>query len=88
MTEPTYTIKEIMDIQFKGIDHKLDDIRNTLKEQNVQTEKRFTQLERELEDIRSTQDEQSKDITKFKTVWTIGGTIGASLIAFFANKIF
>lgn len=79
--EPTYTIKEIMELQFKGIDHKLDVITSALKEQNTQTEKRFRQIEQDIEDLRL-------ESAKYKTIWGIGATVGASLIAFFANRIF
>lgn len=79
--EPTYSIKEIMELQFKGIDHKLDSISNTLKEQNVQTEKRFSAIEKDIDELRI-------ESARYKTVWGIGATIGASLIAFFANKMF
>lgn len=79
--EPTYTIKEIMELQFKGIDHKLDVITSALKEQNTQTEKRFKQIEQDIEDLRL-------ESAKYKTIWGIGATVGASLIAFFANRIF
>lgn len=79
--EPAYTIKEIMELQFKGIDHKLDSIFSTLKEQNTQTEKRFKQIEEDIEELRL-------ESAKYKTVWGIGATVGASLIAFFANRLF
>ena len=79
--EPTYTIKEIMELQFKGIDHKLDAIVSTLKDQNIQTEKRFTQIEKDIDDLRL-------ESARYKTVWGIGATIGASMVAFLLNKIF
>lgn len=79
--EPTYSIKEIMELQFKGIDHKLDSISNTLKDQNVQVEKRFAQIEKDIDELRL-------ESARYKTIWGIGATVGASLIAFFANKIF
>lgn len=79
--EPTYSIKEIMELQFKSIDHKIDAILSTLKEQNVLTEKRFAQIEKDIDELRI-------ETAKYKTIWGIGATIGASLIAFFANKIF
>ena len=79
--EPSYTIKEIMELQFRGIDHKMDAILNTLKDQNIQTEKRFTQIEKDIDDLRM-------ESAKYKTVWGIGATIGASLVAFVLNKIF
>ena len=79
--EPTYSIKEIMELQFKSMDHKLDTIFSTLKDQNVQTEKRFTQIEKDIDDLRM-------ETARYKTIWGIGATVGASLIAFFANRIF
>lgn len=79
--EPTYSIKEIMELQFKGIDHKLDAIVSTLKDQNIQTEKRFAQIEKDIDELRI-------ESARYKTIWGIGATVGASLIAFFANKIF
>lgn len=79
--EPSYTIKEIMELQFKGIDHKLDAIVNTLKDQNIQVEKRFAQIEKDIDDLRL-------ESAKYKTIWGIGATIGASLVAFVLNKVF
>lgn len=79
--EPTYTIKEIMELQFKGIDHKMDSILATLRDQNIHTEKRFSQIEKDIDDLRM-------ESARYKTVWGIGATLGASLIAFFANRIF
>lgn len=70
-----------MELQFKGIDHKLDSISNTLKDQNVQVEKRFAQIEKDIDELRL-------ESARYKTIWGIGATVGASLIAFFANKIF
>ena len=79
--EPSYTIKEIMELQFKGIDHKMDAILATLKDQNIQTEKRFTQIEKDIDELRL-------ESARYKPVWGIGATIGATLIAFVLNKIF
>lgn len=79
--EPSYTIKEIMELQFKGIDHKMDSILSTLKDQNVQTEKRFAQIEKDIDDLRL-------ESARYKTVWGIGATIGATIIAFALNRIF
>jgi hypothetical protein len=88
MTEPTYTIKEIMDIQFKGIDHKLDDIKNALKEQNLNSEKRFIALEADLKETQSRVEQQDKSITR---IVTIGGTVWAAITlleGFILNRIF
>lgn len=79
--EPSYTIKEIMELQFKSIDHKMDSILATLRDQNIHTEKRFSQIEKDIDDLRM-------ESARYKTIWGIGATIGASLIAFFANRIF
>ena len=92
MTEPTYTIKEIMDIQFKGLDHKLDAIRDTLKEQNVNAANRFANLEIEMDSFRKEIAQLREEQAKYKTVWGIGATVGASfvasIVAFGFNKIF
>lgn len=70
-----------MELQFKGIDHKMDSILSTLKDQNVQTEKRFAQIEKDIDDLRL-------ESARYKTVWGIGATIGATIIAFALNRIF
>ena len=70
-----------MDLQFKSMDHKMDAILATLKDQNIQTEKRFTQIEKDIDELRL-------ESARYKTVWGIGATIGATLIAFVLNKIF
>lgn len=70
-----------MELQFKGIDHKLDNISLTLKDQNIQTEKRFAQIEKDIDELRI-------ESARYKTLWGIGATIGASLVAFTLNKIF
>jgi hypothetical protein len=92
MTEPTYTIKEIMDIQFKGLDHKLDAIRDTLKEQNISAANRFASLEIEMDSFRKEIAQLREEQAKYKTVWGIGATIGASfvatIVAFTFNRIF
>ena len=70
-----------MELQFKSMDHKLDTIVATLKDQNIQTEKRFTQIEKDIDELRL-------ESARYKTVWGIGATIGASLVAYVANRIF
>lgn len=84
--EPTYSIKEIMELQFKSIDHKMDSILEILKAQNLQTEKRFAQIERELDQIKKKQEQLSIDNARYKTIWGIGATIGASLVAIIVGK--
>lgn len=88
MTEPTYSIKEIMELQFKGIDHKLDSISATLKDQTIQTEKRFAQMEAKLDEIEKEQALQKTEQAKYKVIWGIGATVGATIIAFGLNRIF
>lgn len=81
MTEPNYTIKEIIELQFNTLRVDLQEIKNTLKEQNLQTERRFTKIEKELEDLKV-------EVARYKVIWGVGATLGASLIAFFINRIF
>lgn len=90
MSEPTYTIKEIMDIQFKGIDHKLDSqdkktdlIIATLREQNINSEKRYDDLEKKIEATNNKVAQQDQTITK---VLAIGGTVW-SLVTLFGGFI-
>lgn len=88
MNEPTYTIKEIIDIQLKGIDNKLDDIRTALKEQNVNSEKRFIALEQDLKETQEKVDQQDKSLTR---IMTIGGTIWSAITllgGFVLNHLF
>ncbi len=79
MNEPLYSVKEIMDIQFKGLDAKLDDIKHTLKEQNANSEIRFTRIEREIDDIKTQQ-------AKVMTAWGIFSVLGATVFTFVLNK--
>ena len=88
MSEPSYTIKEIMDIQFKGLDQKLDYITQTLKDQNTNSTLRFTAVETDLDKVRAEMSALREEQAKYKTVWGIGATVGASLVAFFLNRIF
>lgn len=81
MSDPNYTIKEIIELQFNALRVDLQEIKNTLKDQNLQTEKRFTKVEKELDDLRV-------ELARYKVIWGIGATIGASLIAFFLNRFF
>ena len=72
--EPNYSIKEIIELQFSTLRNDLQEIKNTLKDQNVQTEKRFAQIEKDIDDLRL-------ESAKYKTLWGIGATIGASIVA-------
>ena len=86
--EPTYSIKEIMELQFKGIDHKLDAIVSTLKDQNSQSEKQFARLDREIAGLKTEIELLKEDNARYKVIWGIGATLGASLVAFGLNKVF
>jgi peptidoglycan hydrolase CwlO-like protein len=88
MNEPTYSIKEIMELQFKGIDHKLDSIVQTLREQTNQADKQFARLDGEIASLKTEVSELKNDSARYKVVLGIGATIGASLITFFVNRIF
>lgn len=77
-----------MELQFKGIDHKLDGITNALKDQNTHFEKRFVQIEKELDAIKLEQERAKIEDAKYQVIWGMGATLGASLVAFTLNKIF
>lgn len=77
-----------MELQFKSIDHKIDSILSTLKEQNVQTEKRFAEIERKLEDIEKEQGIQKVATARYQVIWGMGATLGSSLVVFILNRIF
>jgi hypothetical protein len=79
MSEPNYTIKEIIELQFNTLRIDLQEIKTTLKDQNLQTERRFTKVEKELEDLKV-------EVARYKVIWGVGATIGASVIAFILNK--
>lgn len=88
MSEPNYTLKEILELQYKNLDLKLDDIRATLREQNVQTEKQFNRLDGEINKLENKISQLEQEQARYKVIWGIGATISASLIAFFMNRIF
>ena len=88
MNDPGYTVKEIMELQFKSMDMKLDDIRSTLKDQNIQTEKRFAQIDAEIADVKKDQQILKEDNARFKVIWGIGSTIGASAVALITTQLF
>lgn len=81
MTEPSYSLKEIIEIQFSTLRKDLQDIKITLDKQNDESERRFTKIEKELDELRL-------DNARYKLIWGIGATAGASLIAIAVNRIF
>ena len=88
MTEPHYTIKEIMDIQFKGLDQKLDYIIQTQKDQTTNSLIRFTELESDVKKQEEKLTQLDKSVVK---ILAIGGTVwsAVTLLGGFAlNRIF
>lgn len=81
-----------MELQFKSIDHKIDSILTTLKDQNTQTEKQFLRLDNEISLLKGEVQELREANARYKTVWGIGATVGASVVglisSFLFNKIF
>ena len=86
--EPSYTVAEILDIQFRAIEVKLDNITNSLKEQNTYFEKSITKLEREISEVREEISTLKSDNAKYKTLLGIGATLGATIFTFLLNRIF
>lgn len=78
-SDPSYTIKEIIELQFNALRNDLQEIKNTLKDQTIQTEKRFAQIEQDIDDLRL-------ESAKYKTIWGIGATIGASIVAVIVGR--
>lgn len=81
MTDPTYTVKEIIELQFRNLSKEMTEIKDMLKAQNTQFEMRFTAIEKDIDELRL-------DNARYKLIWGIGATVGASLVAFFLNRIF
>jgi hypothetical protein len=64
MSEPQYTQREVMDFHFKRLDEKLDDIRATLRDQNVNSDIRFKEIEKDVDALKTFQ-------TRALTIWAI-----------------
>lgn len=86
--EPTYNIKEVIELQFKGLRNDLQEIKATLREQTAQTERRFAQIEAELADIRKEQEKTKVEFARYQVIWGVGAAIGATLVTFTLNRIF
>lgn len=80
MTDNLYSVKEIIEIQFRNQSKELMEIKQLLKDQNIQVEKRFTQIEKDIDNLRM-------DNARYKVIWGIGATLGATVFAFLLNKI-
>lgn len=81
MSDPTYSVKEIIELQFTNLSNEMREIKSLLKDQNVNTDKRFAQIEKDIDDLRI-------ESARYKTIWGIGATVGASAVAFVLNRIF
>lgn len=76
-----YSVKEIIELQFRNLSKEMAEIKEMLREQNTQFEKRFTAIEKDIDELRL-------DNARYKLIWGIGATVGASVVAFFLNRIF
>ena len=81
MNEPTYTLKEIIELQFSNQAKELGDIKQLLKDQNVTFEKRFSTIEQDIDELRI-------DNARYKMIVGVGATIGATILTFLINKFF
>lgn len=81
MSEPTYNIKDIIEIQFKGLSKEMTEIKDLLKDQNIQFEKRFASIEKDIDELRM-------DNARYKMIVGIGATLGATAFTFVINKFF
>lgn len=88
MSEPVYSVKEIIELQFKNLSKEMTEIKSLLKDQNVQVEKQFTRLDTEIKDIRDKVEVLTNDNARYKLIIGIGATLGASAITFVLNKLF
>lgn len=77
--EPTYSTKEIIELQFATVRSDLREIKDTLKAQNVQTELRFSKIEKDIDELRI-------ESARYKTIWGIGATVGASVVAIITGR--
>ncbi len=99
MSEPTYTIKEILESNFRSLENRIIEFKLAIEarfsHQDARVDKQFSQLESALAEFEQSVKEIEKQVadlekenTRFKTIWGIGATIGGGLIAFFLNRIF
>jgi hypothetical protein len=90
--EPTYSIKEIIEIQFQGVTEHLKRIEIVLKDQNLSAEKQFARLDKEIAELRveiaNLRDKQTQSTTKGNVVWGGLSVAGAVVISYIMNRIF
>lgn len=77
-----YTNKEILDFHFKRFDEKLDDIKASLRDQNVNAEKRFMTLETEIKGVQK----DVSDLQSFRTRAMVIWGIAIAVVTFAINK--
>lgn len=73
MAEHQYSYREL-ELLFKRIDEKLDDIRSSIKANSDANEKRFLQIEHEIGIIRSEVEELKTFKTRTLAYWGVGLT--------------
>jgi hypothetical protein len=82
MADHQYSYREL-ELLFKRIDEKLDDIRSSIKENSDTNEKRFIQIEHEIELIRS----EVEDLKTFKTRTLAYWGVGLTAVTIAINKL-
>jgi hypothetical protein len=88
MTEQTYNIKDVIEIQFRNLSKEMTEIKALLKDQNTQVEKQFARIDIEMKEIKDKVDILSADNARYKLIIGVGATIGATVFTFLLNKIF
>lgn len=75
-------------MQFSNLRKDILAIQEMLKEQTSQTDKQFARLDLEVASLKKEVAELKEENARYKVIWGIGATLGASLVAFVLNKIF
>ena len=81
MSDDTYNIKEVIEIQFKAQANELKAITLLLKEQNINYDKRFSDIDKDIKELRQELELLKVENSRYKTVWGIGATVGVSFVA-------
>lgn len=88
MSEPVYSVKEIIELQFSNLSKELGEIKSALRDQSKTSEGQFSRLDKEIDNLRKDINKLQQSDARYKTIWGIGATVGASFIAFVFNRIF
>jgi hypothetical protein len=80
MPDQNYSHREL-ELLFKRIDEKLDDIRSDIKETNNHFDVRLTSLDKRVTHLEQFQ-------TKAMTVWAVVVTLFSTIAGFILNRIF